>query len=50
MHSQNSMPWERCFGGVTDGMRQERHQLVDSKVLLIWAVQRTPYQKPPLLG
>ena len=50
MHSQNSMPWGRCFGRVTDGIRQERHLSVDSKVLLIWAVQPTPYQKPPLLG
>ena len=41
---------ERCFGRVTDGIRRERHLSVDSKVLLIWAVQPTPYQKPPLLG
>ena len=41
MHSQNSMPWERYFGRVTDGIRQERLLSVDSKVLLIWAVQPT---------
>ena len=41
MHSQNSMPWERYFGHVTDGIRQERLLSVDSKVLLIWAVQPT---------
>ena len=41
MHSQNSMPWERYFGRVTDGIRQERLLSVDSKVLLIWAVQLT---------
>ena len=41
MHSQNSMPWERYFGRVTDGIRQERFLSVDSKVLLIWAVQPT---------
>ena len=41
MHSQNSMPWKRYFGRVTDGIRQERLLSVDSKVLLIWAVQPT---------
>ena len=41
MHSQNSMPWERYFGRVTDRIRQERLLSVDSKVLLIWAVQPT---------
>ena len=33
MHLHNSMPWERCFCRVTDGIRQGRHLSVDSKVL-----------------
>ena len=25
MHSWNHMPWERCFGGATDRIRQEHY-------------------------
>ena len=50
MHSKNCMPWERCFGCATDGIRQERYISVNFKVLFrlfVWVVQPTPHQKPP---
>ena len=28
MHSYNRMPWERCFGGATDGIRKERYMYI----------------------
>ena len=40
---ENRMPWERCFGRATDGIRQERYTSINFKR----AVQPTPHQKPP---
>ena len=39
------MPWERCFGRATDGIRQERYISVNFKSV----VSYVPYsqQKPP---
>ena len=31
MHSKNRMQWRRCFGCVTDGIRQERYVSVNFK-------------------
>ena len=31
MHSQNCMPWERCFRRATDGIKQEHYVSVNSK-------------------
>ena len=28
MHSYNRMPWERCFGGATDGIRKEHYMYI----------------------